>query len=101
MNIKKGDTVKIIAGKDKGKTGKVLKTYPEIDRILVENINMLKKHKRPTKQGGKGEIVSLARPFHASNAMIVCQNCGKTARIGHRLNGDKKVRYCKKCKSIV
>lgn len=101
MNIKKGDNVKILAGKDSGKSGKILVVDVKKEKVLVEGINILKKHKRPTRQGEKGEIVNLPRPIHISNVMLVCQNCGKAVRIGHKLNGDKKVRYCKKCQSII
>ena len=67
MNIKKGDSVTVIAGKDSGKTGKVVKVFPKLNRVLVEGVNMFKKHKRPTKQGEKGQIVSIARTIHRSN----------------------------------
>ncbi|TSC96705.1 MAG: large subunit ribosomal protein L24 [Parcubacteria group bacterium Athens0714_26] len=101
MNIKKGDIVKILAGKDNGKNGKILVVDVKNEKVLVEGINILKKHKRPTRQGEKGEIISLPKPVHISNVMLVCQNCGKAVRVGHKLNGDKKVRYCKKCQSII
>ena len=67
FSIKKGDTVTVIAGKDSGKSGKVLKVFPKANRVLVEGINMFKKHKRPTKQGEKGQVVSIARTIHRSN----------------------------------
>lgn len=67
FSIKKGDSVTVITGKDSGKTGKVIKVFPKINRVLVEGINMFKKHKRPTKQGEKGQIVSIARTIHRSN----------------------------------
>ena len=67
FSIKKGDSVTIIAGKDAGKTGKVVKVFPKLNRVLVEGVNMFKKHKRPTKQGQKGQIVSIARTIHRSN----------------------------------
>jgi large subunit ribosomal protein L24 len=69
ISIKKGDTVTVIAGKDNGKSGKVLKVLPKANRVLVEGINMFKKHKRPTKQGEKGQIVSIARSIHRSNVV--------------------------------
>ena len=98
MYIKKGDKVKILAGVDKGKSGKVISISPDRNRILVEGIQMVKKHQRPKKQGEKGEIISIPRSLHASNALLVCSNCGKASRIGKKLEGDKMVRYCKKCK---
>lgn len=98
MNIKKGDKVQIIAGVDKGKTGKVIFVNPARNRILVEGIQMIKKHQRPKKQGEKGEIISMPRSLDASNALLVCSNCGKASRIGKKIEGDKMARYCKKCK---
>ena len=97
MKIKKGDTVKIMAGKDKGKTGKVSKVIPAEGKIIVEGINIKKKHMRPKKQRQKGQIIQVSAPFYASSAMIVCSSCGKTARIGYKKEGEKKIRVCKKC----
>ncbi|MDP3729645.1 MAG: 50S ribosomal protein L24 [bacterium] len=102
MHIKKGDNVQIIAGKDKGKQGKVQLVDIKNDRILVQGLNMFKKHQRPKKQGEKGSIVSIARPLHVSNAMIVCQSCKKPARIKMVLkDGGVKVRQCKKCSATI
>ncbi len=98
MKIKKGDTVKIISGKNQGKTGKVLRVDSKIEKITVEGINVYKKHVRPKRQGEKGEVVSVTRPLPLSNAMVVCPSCGKPIRVGFKAEGDaKKVRYCRKC----
>ena len=97
MNIHKGDTVKIISGKDRGKTGKILKALPERKAVLIEGINTYKKHRRPKKQGEKGEVVTVIRPMKAAKVMIVCSSCKEAARAGYRLEGDKKIRICKKC----
>ncbi len=97
MKIKKGDTVKIISGKDKGKSAKVILVLPKDDKIVVEGVNMRKKHTKPKKQGQKGQVVQIAMPIHASNAMVVCSGCGKTTRISSKTIGTKKVRVCKKC----
>jgi len=97
MKIKKGDIVKIMAGKDKGKTGKVAKVIPSEEKIIVEGMNIKKKNIRPKKQGQKGHIASISAPFYASNAMIICSSCGKTTRTGYKLEGEKKTRVCKKC----
>lgn len=97
MKIKKGDQVKILRGKDRGKTGTVLKVFPEDMRLTVEGLNLFKKKVRPTKAGQKGQIVDLPRPMNVSNAAIVCRSCKKTTRIGARIDGDTKVRICKKC----
>lgn len=97
MKIKKGDTVKIITGKDKGKTGKITRVLKDKEKIVVEGINLRKKHVRPKKQGQKGQIISIAVPFHVSNAMALCASCGKPTRIGSKIAGEKKIRVCKKC----
>ena len=97
MNIKKGDNVKILSGKDRGKTGTVLKVYPESDRVTIEGLNLYKKRVRPTKQGQKGETISVPRSLHASKAQLVCSSCKESSRMGYRMDGNAKVRYCKNC----
>lgn len=97
MNFKKGDLIQIITGKDRGKQGKISEANPSSGKILVQGLNQYKKHQRPKKQGDKGEIISVSRYFNASNAMLVCGSCGKPTRVGHRIEGEKKSRYCKKC----
>lgn len=97
MKIKKGDTVLIISGKDKGRKGKVIESFPKEGRISVEDINIIKKSVRPKKSGEKGQIVKLPASFNISNAKIICPKCGKSARIGYKKEGDKKYRLCKKC----
>ena len=77
MLIKKGDNVMVISGKDRGKSGKVINVFPKRNKIIVENVNLKKKHIRPRKQGEKGQVVNVTSPFDASNAMIICKNCGK------------------------
>ncbi len=97
MKIKKGDTVKIIKGKDKGKTGKVLKVFFKNNKILIEGLNLFKKHVRPKRQGEKGEIVLVPRPINVSNVMLFCQNCKNATRVGYIFENENKARYCKKC----
>ena len=97
MKVKKGDTVLIISGKDRGKKGKILKSLPKAERIIVEGINIKKKHVRPKKEGEKGQTISFAMSLHVSNAKIICSKCGKAVRVGYRIEGDKKIRVCKKC----
>ncbi|MEK7162834.1 MAG: 50S ribosomal protein L24 [Patescibacteria group bacterium] len=97
MKIKKNDTIKIIAGKDRGKSGKVLKVFLEKNKILIEGLNLYKKHVRPKKQGEKGQLVSVPRPINISNVMLICSSCGKTSRISYRFDVEKKIRICKKC----
>lgn len=99
MNIKKGDNVKIMGGKDRGKTGVVFRAIPEENKIIIDGLNIFKKRSRPTKQGQKGEIVLVPRPLPASKVMLVCTNCKTPTRVGFRMDDARKVRYCKKCKS--
>lgn len=97
MKIHKNDTIKIIAGKDKGKSAKVLKILSAKGKVLVEGLNLYKKHVRPKRQGEKGQMVLVPRPIDVSNTMLVCSNCGKAVRTGFHFNGEKKLRICKKC----
>ena len=101
FKIRKGDEVTVIAGKDRGKSGKVLHVFPAANKILVEGIFIRKKHQRPRKAGQKGEVVSLPTPIHASNVLVMCKNCGKGSRVGWSVVGDKKVRACKRCKKEI
>lgn len=100
MKIKKGDKVKILSGKDKGKTGSVTKVLSKSDKIIVEGINMMTKHQRPRKEGEKGAKVKFAAPIILSKAMVICPKCGKETRINFMIQeGGKKMRQCKKCKA--
>ncbi|OGY62802.1 MAG: 50S ribosomal protein L24 [Candidatus Harrisonbacteria bacterium RIFCSPHIGHO2_01_FULL_44_13] len=101
MHIHKNDTVQIIAGKNRGKTGKVIRVDAEKAAILVEGLNVYKKHSRPKRQGEKGEIVNVSRPLNISNAMLVCPNCSRPAKVGFRYENQVKIRYCKKCKGRI
>ncbi|MDR0324296.1 MAG: 50S ribosomal protein L24 [Treponema sp.] len=96
FKLKKEDTVEVIAGKDKGKRGRILKILRGKDRILVEGINMVKKAQKKRKQQDRGGIVELEAALHSSNIMIVCKKCGPT-RIGYKIDGAKKTRVCRKC----
>jgi large subunit ribosomal protein L24 len=101
MKIKKGDQVKIISGKDRGKTGKVLTVFPDDGRLTVEGLNLYKKRVRPKQTGKKGEMVLVPRPLSVSKAMIVCQSCKKATRVGYRFENEQKIRYCKRCNGPV
>lgn len=101
MNFKKGDTVLIMTGRDRGKKAKILKSYPKEEKVLVEGINMVKKHQKPKKQGEKGQIVTMPRPIDSSNIKIVCSKCGKPTRIGFIFNQKGKTRICKKCQQEI
>lgn len=100
--IKKDDKVKVIAGKDKGKIGKVLKVNRKKNRVLVENVNMVKRHARPSAQNRQGGIVEGEAAIHWSNLMLMCGKCMSATRIKmQRLENGKKVRACSKCDEIV
>jgi len=101
MKIKKNDTVKIMTGKDKGKTGKVTQIFASLDKVVVEKINKRFKNLRPRKEGEKGQRIEFDAPMAVSNVMLVCKKCGKTTRIGYKVSGDKKYRICKKCKETL
>jgi len=97
MRIKKGDTVKVLSGNDKGKTGEVLEVIPKTEKIIVKGVNVRKKHVKPRKQGEEGGIISVEVAIHSSKVNVVCPKCGKATRIGFKEDKDKKVRVCKKC----
>ena len=97
MTVKKGDTVVVIAGKDKGKKGKVLEVFPKDNRVIVDGVNIVSKHKKARTQQEQSAIIKKTAPIDASNVMVVCGVCGKATRIAHREIDGKKVRACKKC----
>ena len=99
LNVKKGDTVLVIAGKDKGKTGKVLVAMPANNSVVVAGVNMIAKHKKPRSANDKGGIIKKEGKINASNVQVVCPVCGKATRISNVIEGDKKIRQCKKCKA--
>jgi large subunit ribosomal protein L24 len=101
MKVKKGDSVLIIAGKDKGRTGKIMRALPKEMKILVEGINLKKKHVRPKKEGEKGQVVDIPAVFDVSNVKLICPKCGKAVRVGYEIKDDVKKRICKKCKSEI
>ena len=97
MKIKKGDTILVINGKDKGKKAKVLEAFPRQNKIMVEGVNIVKKHSKPKKQGEKGKVLQIPSPFLASKVKIVCTRCNKATRVGYNIKDGKKNRICKKC----
>ncbi|MFZ2225832.1 MAG: 50S ribosomal protein L24 [Candidatus Moraniibacteriota bacterium] len=101
MRIKKNDLVKMLAGKDAGKTGKVLRVFPEEKKVIVDGLNLLKKHNKPKREGEKGQRVEIPRKVDVSNAMIVCPKCAKSSRVGYKTEGEKKIRVCKKCQAEI
>ena len=98
VHVKKGDTVVILSGKDKGKQGKVLEVSPKEQKVIVDHINMVTKHVKPRKMGEAGGIVKAEGAMYACKVQLVCPKCGKPTRAGHKLLADgSKVRVCKKC----
>ena len=97
MNIKKNDTVIVLSGKDKGKTGKVLVAMPSENKVIVEGVNVATCHTKPRKQGETGGIVKRETPIRSCKVALYCEKCGKGVRVGHKIDGDKKVRVCRKC----
>jgi len=106
--IKINDKVKVIAGKDKGKTGKVIQVMPQDDKVVVEGVNVMYKHLRPRQRGEKGQRVQFNGPLNSSNVVVICPKCSKESRLGVKVSQSpsdpKKVqraRFCKKCKEII
>ena len=97
MNVKKGDTVVVLSGKDKGKQGKVLGTIPADSKVVVEKVNMVTCHVKPRRQGEEGGIVKREAAIYASKVQVVCPKCGKGTRVASKVEDGKKVRICKKC----
>ncbi len=97
LTIRKGDKVHVIAGKDKGKEGKVLRSLPEKERVVVENVHMIKKHTRPSQRNPQGGILEMEGTIHVSNVMLVCPNCGQPTRVTRRRDDGVRTRVCKKC----
>jgi len=106
MKIKKNDKIKVLSGKDKGKTGKVLQIFLNKKRASVEGLNILIKHMRSNKEGEKGQRIEFPAPFDMSNMVLICPKCGKTAKTKYKIikledKKIKKYRECKKCKQII
>lgn len=102
LHVKKDDMVKVIAGKDQGKTGKVLRVFPAKGRVVVESINVVKRHTRPNQLNPEGGIIEKEAPLSISNVMLVCGSCNQATRTGIRVLEDgSKSRYCKKCNESV
>ena len=97
MRIKKGDTVKVLSGNDKGKTGEVLEVIPKTEKVIVKGVNIRKKHVKARKQGEESGIIPVECAIPTSKVNVVCPKCGKVTKVGYSLNKDKKIRVCKKC----
>lgn len=107
MHVRSGDKVLVITGKNKGSQGRIIKAIPDKNRVIIENINIVKKHMRARGPRQRGGIVEVEAPLHVSNVMLICPNCDKAVRTGHRiLDGEgklsrRKVRYCKACDATI
>ncbi len=97
VRLRTGDTVRVILGKDRGKSGKVLAVFPKTDQVIVEGLSLVKKHVRPRRAGEKGQRVSISAPLNLSNVQVVCPQCKRSARIGIRRENDERIRFCKNC----
>lgn len=97
LRIKKGDTVEVVQGKEAGKRGKVLRVLAGEERVVVERVNFIKRHVRPSKKTPQGGVIEREASMHISNVKLVCPGCGHAVRVGVRTEGEDKVRYCKKC----
>lgn len=101
MKIKTNDKVKVIRGKNSGKEGKIIQVFVDEGKVVVEGVNLMKKHVRSRKGGEKGQVIELASPMRVENVMLICPKCNRTARTGYKTDGDKKGRVCRKCKEII
>ncbi len=102
MKIRKNDTVLVITGKDRGKKGKVRFAYPKDNKLIVEGINMVKRHTKPAGEGRPGGIVEREAPISAANVMLFCSKCNHPSRVGFRsLNDGRKVRFCRACQEVI
>ncbi len=106
MNVRKNDTVMVVSGNSLGKQGKVLKLFPAKSRLIIEGVNIVKRHSRPSQKNPQGGVVQKEAPIHLSNVMVVCPKCGKPTRIGYApvkdatSGKDKKMRVCKHCNEM-
>lgn len=102
LRIKKNDTVMVISGKHKGKRGRVIKVMPSDEKVIVEKVNIVKRHMKPSRKYAQGGIIEKEAPLHISKVMLVCPKCDKPTRIGAQVLADgSKVRVCKKCKEVI
>lgn len=101
MKLKKGDTVKVIRGKDLGKTGKIEKVFSKVNKVLIAGVNQYKRHLKARSQRQPSEIVTIIKPLPVSNVVPICPKCNLATRVGFSYEDDKKSRICKKCKQII
>lgn len=101
MKLVKNDEIKVVAGKDKGKTGKIEKVFTKEYKVLVAGVNQYKRHMKAREQGQQSEIITITKPLPVANVQLICPKCKKITRVGYKLEGDKKVRICRKCKAAI
>lgn len=101
MKLKKGDEIIVIAGKDKGRKGKIEKVLPRLGAVLIPGINLVKKHLKPRGEGKPGGIIDVVKPILIPKVALVCPKCGKKTRIGYLITKDRKERVCKKCQAVI
>jgi len=101
MKLRKGDNVVMLSGKDRGKQGKIIMLSPDANKVVLEGLNMIKRHTKSRQQGKAGQIVSKERAVSIASVAMVCKNCGKVTRVGYRVDGKSKIRICKKCQTEV
>ncbi|MEK7576742.1 MAG: 50S ribosomal protein L24 [Patescibacteria group bacterium] len=101
LKIKKGDTVQVAKGKDRGKKGRVVRVLPRVGKLLVEGVNQKTRHTRPRRAGEKGQSIIVTHPVVISNVRVVCPSCGKGTRVGYEITDGVKTRICKKCKATL
>lgn len=101
MRFKKGDTVKVMVGKDRGKTGKIEKVLPKVNKVIVSGVNIYKRHVRKRGENKPGGIIDIVKPLPVGNVALICQRCGQITRVGFQVVKKEKVRVCKKCKEVI
>ena len=101
LHVKKGDTVQILSGKNKGKQGKIISAQPDKAKVVVEGINKVKRHSKPSMKVPQGGIISKEMPLHVCKVQLVCPACNKPTRIAHKLQAGKNARVCKKCGEVI
>jgi large subunit ribosomal protein L24 len=101
LKLRKGDTVKVLSGVDKGKTGEILEVMPKTNKVVVKGVNIRKKHVKPRKQGEEGGIIPVECAINSSKVNVVCSKCRKATRVEYKVENDKKVRICKKCGAVI